>query len=218
MNEQFKNDKKFLTSVGSGLVVFLVCATAFAGTLASSQRFRVDPALGTTLGSPTAKVVVTEFIDLNCQHCKAFQPMVGPILKKHLAAGEIRLQYVNVAFLHQDSKLGLRYEACIRKDSPALAGAFVQEVLSHQTSNHGVNTAKVYLQSYRQAGGTQEKALKQCVQKTSDQEAEGNLDYALKEVGLKGTPTLLVNGKSAGFSASTLKQLIAEQLQEAKHE
>ncbi len=67
---------------------------ARADTAAAAGLLRGIPQSGTTLGSPRASVIVTEFADLECSLCRTFA--LGPereLISREVRNGEVRLRY-----------------------------------------------------------------------------------------------------------------------------
>jgi protein-disulfide isomerase len=77
----------------------LALVVAAAGVGAADDSVKLGPALGNALGRPGAPLVLIEFTDLECAHCRQFQQEVFPRLKK---------EYVDtgqVLFIHRDLPL-----------------------------------------------------------------------------------------------------------------
>lgn len=100
---------KFLLSgiVIAGLVVFVVAANWYRGgeaekseQVAAQGVDRLISAQSPTLGPPDAVVTVVEFLDPECEACRAMHPIVKQVLREF--DGRIRL-VVRYAPFHQNS-------------------------------------------------------------------------------------------------------------------
>src|SRR5581483_2797214 len=62
---------------------------------------------GLVLGSPTAKVTLTTYIDLQCPYCQQFETTVMPnIVSRYVKTGKVKVEARTLAFLGPDSKRG----------------------------------------------------------------------------------------------------------------
>jgi len=69
--------------------------------------FRGIPQHGLVLGSPTAKVTLTEYIDLQCPYCQQFETTVMPdIVKQYVRPGKVKVEARPLAFIGPDSVRG----------------------------------------------------------------------------------------------------------------
>jgi protein-disulfide isomerase len=61
------------------------------------------PQHGTMLGSPSARVTVTEFADLQCPYCDAYSLTLFPLLTGYVQSGQVKMVYRTMAFIGRDS-------------------------------------------------------------------------------------------------------------------
>jgi protein-disulfide isomerase len=67
------------------------------------------PQSGTLLGSPSAKVRMLQFEDLQCPICKQYTDDAFPaIVREYVKTGRVRLDFRGLSFLGPDSEKGLR--------------------------------------------------------------------------------------------------------------
>ena len=67
------------------------------------------PQKGTVLGSPTAKVRMLQFEDLQCPICKRYTDDAFPtIVREYVRTGRVQLDFRGLAFLGPDSETALR--------------------------------------------------------------------------------------------------------------
>jgi protein-disulfide isomerase len=72
-----------------------------------NSMFKGIPQAGLVLGSPKAKVTLTEYIDLQCPYCQQFETTVMPdILTSYVKTGKIKVEARPLAFIGPDSVRG----------------------------------------------------------------------------------------------------------------
>jgi protein-disulfide isomerase len=102
------NKRNSLIALAVGLLVIAVAAATFLNNDEGSQSLRSPQGVATTreaalaseqaptLGDPTAKVHIVEFLDPACETCALFYPMVKQWMSD--VPGEIRLSVRHLAF------------------------------------------------------------------------------------------------------------------------
>jgi protein-disulfide isomerase len=101
----------------ASLALVVVVAAAVAGprgddaaaptAAAESRLFDGIPQNGIALGSPEARVVLTEFADLQCPFCAAYAIDVLPtVVERYVRTGQLRLELQVLTFLGEDSLRG----------------------------------------------------------------------------------------------------------------
>lgn len=79
------------------------------GTDQTAKLLGGIPQSGTTLGSPSAPVTLTEFADLQCPFCKDYTINQFPsIVGKYVRTGKLKMQFKNYAFIGPDSLTAAR--------------------------------------------------------------------------------------------------------------
>ncbi len=74
--------------------------------------FRGIPQDGTSLGSASAPVTLTEFADLQCPFCRRFAVDALPVIvERYVRPGRVRLEFRDLAFLGPDSERAARVAA-----------------------------------------------------------------------------------------------------------
>ena len=82
-------------------------ANGLTGASEVNALFKGIPQAGLTLGSPSAKVTLTEFIDLQCPFCQQFETQVMPsIVSRYVRSGKIKVVAKPLAFIGPDSVKG----------------------------------------------------------------------------------------------------------------
>jgi protein-disulfide isomerase len=82
-------------------------ARGLPGAPEAERYFAGIPQHGLTLGSPTAKVTMVEYIDLQCPFCQQFETQVFPdIVSKYVRTGKVKIEARVLAFIGPDSSRG----------------------------------------------------------------------------------------------------------------
>lgn len=84
-------------------------SSGLAGVREARELFEGIPQDGTSLGSPRAKRVLTEYADLQCPFCRAYAVDVLPgIVERYVRPGRLRLELRTLRFIGEDSTRGAR--------------------------------------------------------------------------------------------------------------
>ena len=213
-----------LLGIIAGLVIIaaIIGANAYRNSVqnerqpitANSSLIRED---SPTLGSPDAKVTIVEFLDPECESCRAFNPSVKKLLKEY--DGKLRL-VVRYMPLHPNSVLAATFTEVAGEQGKYWPA---QELLFQRQpewgTKHGPPSSAPQLE------------LKELFEKYAMELGLdlGKLDAAVKEnrfaaklerdkkdgqaLGVRQTPTLFVNGRQlARLNETDLKALIEEEL------
>ena len=82
-------------------------AGGLPGSPEVDRYFKGIPQSGTTLGSPTAKVTMVEYIDLQCPFCQEFETQVFPsIVATYVRTGKVKVEVRVLDFIGPDSSRG----------------------------------------------------------------------------------------------------------------
>ena len=84
-------------------------ARGLPGAPEVDHYFAGIPQTGMTLGAPSAKATLVEYIDLQCPFCRQFDLEVLPnIVDKYVRTGRVKIEARVVAFIGADSEAGRR--------------------------------------------------------------------------------------------------------------
>ncbi|HKQ78635.1 MAG TPA: thioredoxin domain-containing protein [Blastocatellia bacterium] len=183
-------------------------------TVANSPLVRPDSA---TLGPANAPVTLVEFLDPECESCRAFYPTVKRILKDY--DGKVRLVVRYMTF-HQNSALAASFTEAAGEQGKYWE---MQETLFRQQpewgERHGephhtpsVSPAALFEKYAAELGLDVEKIKSAVAQNRYAAKLErDNIDG--QSLGVTQTPTFFVNGRQlARFSEQDLRSLIDEEL------
>jgi protein-disulfide isomerase len=162
-----------------------------------------------TYGDENAKVYLTEFLDPECESCRALYPEVKNILKEY--KGKVQL-VVRYAPFHKNSKVAIKALEAAR-----IQGKYWEalEKLFHYQSfwgNHHNPKPELIFEYLLQMGLDMEKLRADMESsKITDMIEQDMKD--LRQLNVRGTPTFFVNGKPLEqFGIPSLKKLIESEV------
>lgn len=186
---------------------------------AETNRILEERAKGPSRGAADKKLVLVEFADFQCPHCKAAQPTIDRLLRDYPNAHFV-FQNFPLVNLHSEAYKAASYGACVAQMSGneaffkfADATFANQDNLTPQTSDAALGDAvsKAGLDAAKVGSCTYTQAAKSAV----DASVQLAQDLSVNE-----TPSLFVNGRLLPLSAvvagqlpyDTLKHIIDYQL------
>jgi protein-disulfide isomerase len=193
---------------GSSMVSF--GATPFA-ELRKTLQERAD---GPARGAASKDLLLVEFSDLQCPHCKEVQGTMDQLVKDFPNA---RMVYQNFPLvdIHPAAFLAAAYGVCVAKQKNDAFFPYAQAVFDTQAMLTPEDTAKT-LQAAVTKAGLNPTAIAACAE-TQPTKDEVNASIKLAgDAGVNQTPMLAVNGHLlplGNLPYETLKQIIAFQAQ-----
>ncbi|HVJ65209.1 MAG TPA: DsbA family protein [Bdellovibrionota bacterium] len=212
--------------IGTALVAILIFVGASmlyknkaASDVAATGVARADAAKlvkddSATLGPVMSRLVLVEFLDPECESCRAMHPFVKNILKDY--EGKIRYVVRYMPF-HQNSKLAATWlEAAAEQGKywEALDALFLQQ--PHWAA-HGAPRPELIPQILKSVGvdvalAAQAKDKPEHAQKVERDRQDG------LDVGVTGTPSFFVNGRLLPqLGDAPLRALIEEELRSSSN-
>jgi protein-disulfide isomerase len=190
----------------------LIAAVAVAGlSLAGCNKGGSSaPSTGDmSLGSPDAKIQVTEYASASCSHCARFNNTVFPAFKaKYIDTGKVH--YTLKEFLTPPEEVaaaGFLVARCAGKDKYFTV---LDAIYKNQAEMFQTGDFRGVLLRIAQSAGMTEQQFDKCV---SDPDAlkalNARVQKAVKDDKVTGTPTFFVNGKEIATGEVTLAQLDA---------
>ena len=176
----------------------------FDAALAELKRKTNGPARGPA----NAPVLLVEFTDLQCPHCKEANPTISRLLKEN---SNVRL--VSQLFplpSHNWAAKAAAYAECVGRASNEAYWKFVDGVFEQQEQITAEN-ADEKLTAIADSSGVKGSDIAACSTKP---ETQSRVDASLnlgKALGVNSTPTLFVNGRPVGVGNNNydaLKQLV----------
>ena len=162
-------------------------------------------------GNKEAKVILTEFLDPECESCRKFYPEVKSILNKY--EGKVQL-VVRYAPFHKNSKLAIAALEAVRKQGKYWE---VLEKLFHYqpmwADHHNPKPELMF--NYIAEMGIDMERLKTDMQGPEIRNIIQQDLEDLRTLNIKGTPSFFVNGKAPEkFGARFLRELIEKEVNE----
>jgi protein-disulfide isomerase len=184
-----------------------------AKPFAENRKLLQDGATGATEGAASKDLMLVEFADLQCPHCKEAQDKMKNLQTDFPQA---RIVYENfpIAEIHPYAYRAAAEGVCVRKaKGDAAFYVYVQAVYNKQESLTPQLAEQTLATAVLTAGGDPKTAAA-CADTT---ETKADVDASIelgKSVGVDQTPMLFVNGHALPINAlpyETLKKIIAYQ-------
>jgi len=180
-----------------------------AEPFAANRAILQAKANGPAHGSASKDLMLVEFADLQCPHCKDAQPTMDKLVKDFPKA-RIVFQNFPLVDVHPFAFQAAAYGVCIAKKSADEFYTYAQAVYDTQGALLP-DSAEQTLKNAATKAGADPTAIAFCAASDAAK-AEVNASIALaNELGVDQTPMLSINGRLISISAipyDTLKQLI----------
>lgn len=175
------------------------------GFLAQENAKLFAPDYAPVYGDPNAKVVLTEFLDPECESCRMFYPKVKELLKMY--EGRLKL-VVRYAAFHRNSVHAIRVLEATRKQNKYWESLDIMFRYQPAWADHHNPQPQLVFQYLPEVGVDVDKLKKDMddpeIVKIIEQDAKD-----LKALNVRGTPTFFVNGKPLqSFSVGSLYNLV----------
>ncbi len=162
------------------------------------------------LGNPEAEVVLVEFLDPECESCRAFYPYVKNLMKEFEGKIQLVLRY---APFHGNSKEVIKALEASKKQGKYWQALDVLFATQPKWGSHHNPQVELIYEYLGNIGINVEELKKEM--KDPQYEKVIDQDFSdLKALGVKGTPTFFVNGKKLQeFSYDALRALILSEIE-----
>ena len=163
---------------------------------------------GPAKGPQNSAVMIVEFSDLQCPHCKDAQPILEKLL-----TDEPQARFVFQSFplpSHNWAAKGAAYADCVARTSNDAFWKFVSKTYENQAEITEAN-ADEKLTKIATDSGVSGTDTATCAAKPETVERVNKSVALGKALGVNGTPTVFVNGRkigNLGLPPETLKQLV----------
>ncbi|MFT8390692.1 MAG: thioredoxin domain-containing protein [Sporolactobacillus sp.] len=164
------------------------------------------------IGSTNVPVRLAVFTDYSCPYCRQFDLQILPALnKEYVQNNKVSIYFYNYVILGSGSNLAANAAEIVYQQNPKAFFAFNQALFKAQRSeNSDWITPKLLLQLVKQTvPSVDSKAFQQALAEKSRQQAVDNDNAIAEELGVTGTPTVLINGKLSA-NALNLNKLRAQ--------
>lgn len=191
------------------VAVFAIAAIIIVPRLGGgASAAGVDLALDTQprLGAEDAPVEVVFFEDFLCPHCATFSETVVPRLERNFVdTGDAALYFVNFVVIGPESERVALVGECVAQQGHEAFWRFESVAFRSQSDlseRRAVDLALEY------APDLDEEALRSCVAEDERLEAVRDDNRVAQELGLGGTPAVLVDGEEVTATYDAVAQAI----------
>lgn len=187
-----------------------------SSTGGSGAAAELDLSKQPSLGSDDAPVKIVLFEDFRCPHCRDFTADVYPRLKhEYVDTGKAEIFYVNFPVLGPQSEEVALVGECVYQQSNSafweLKEALFRSQAELENSRRVLELAKTY------APGIDADKLQACFEKGDLRSNVRQDDEIAKSLGLRGTPSVLVNGRQvANPSLAGVQQAVESALSDSQ--
>lgn len=180
-----------------------------AHPFANIQNTLAQQANGPSMGSSSKKLLLVEFADLECPHCKEAAPTLKQV-ESDFPNARIVFENFPLTNIHPAAEKAAEYGVCVAKEKGNAAFfQYLQAVYDNQAAL--TTAADETLKNAATKAGADPTAVATCAASPA---AKAAVDASVKlgqDVGVSQTPTLFVNGRNipiGGIPYATLKQII----------
>ena len=160
-------------------------------------------------GNKDAKVFLIEFLDPECESCRAFYPHVKSLIKEFNGKVQLVARY---APFHGNSKIAIAALEAARKQGKYWESLELLFERQPEWGSHHHPRIELIFEFLPTLGLDMKKLLKDMKDPLIDEIINQDMED-LKKLGVRGTPTFFVNGKTpSGFGYGYLKDLIQEEV------
>ena len=151
-----------------------------------------------TLGPSDARYVIREFSDFQCPFCAQYATQTLPSLKETLLSrGDVRFEYHDFPLqsIHANAVPAAEAAECVTAaNTPDAFWTYHDALFERQQAWSGLSDPTAYFVRLAQDVGLETDGLEACIQnRTYASEVEAAYDAAVS-LGLRGTPSVFVNG------------------------
>ena len=184
------------------------------GAAETSELFKGIPQNGTTLGDPKAKLVMTEYADLQCPFCAQYTTDVLPrIIDEYVRPGKIRLELRLLRFIGPDSDRGAN-AAHVAGDSNRMWQFADLWYRNQGAENSGYGDDEFIRSIADAAGAPAEKAVEAAGSGSRDADIK-NAEQEAELLGVDSTPSFIVGSKPGQGIALQVDELTFEAFEAA---
>ncbi|MFP7495183.1 DsbA family protein [Terribacillus saccharophilus] len=196
------------------LVVALVLINSYSGSKDAQDISYSDQPF---LGDENAPVKIIEFGDYKCIHCQEFEHNNFPVIDQELIeTGKASFYFMNMPIINDDSKKAARFSEAVYQVLGDDGFWKFHEVLFAEDLNTSF-TDDFLMDKLRSVVSAEEaEEVLQVYQDNGTDKAVSTDTKLADDLGVKGTPTIFVNGKLfEGQDMNDLIEMVDEETQEA---
>ena len=170
---------------------------------------------GAAKGPAKAPVTIVEFSDMQCPHCQKAAPVIEKLLAQEPDAHFVFQNFPLPA--HNWAEKAADYVDCVGRASNDAVWKFIQKTFEDQANITEANVNDK-LKAIAAAAGVNGDEMAACADKSSTKaRVEASVQLG-KSVGVTGTPTLYINGRSVpgGAPEEVIKKIVEFEASQAK--
>ncbi|GAB4019555.1 MAG: hypothetical protein Fur0010_21630 [Bdellovibrio sp.] len=177
--------------------------------LAKAQQELFVPSYSMTNGPDNAKVTLVEFLDPECESCRAFFPFVKMILNEYKDNIRLVIRYMPY---HSNSRFAIKILEAARKQNKYWSAMEVLFFYQPQWGDHH-NPKPELIWNFLPEVGIDVEQIKRDMNDPSFEQIIEKDKSDGEKLGVRGTPSFFINGKPLRqFSFEQLKLQIEEEL------
>jgi protein-disulfide isomerase len=197
------------------------------GEFAAFEAIRFPPDLvdGQAAGAADAPVTLTLFEDFQCPFCLAFNlEFEELLLNDYLAAGDVRLEFVNFPILGEESVTAARGSFCAAEQDVFWEfhnRLFLEQAKAGQLRDEQLNVGRFSVENLRAwavEAGADGDAFDACLADDASLRAVQEQYTAGRGLGITGTPGVVVNGTAVPIprDQASLRKLLDDAIAAAE--
>jgi protein-disulfide isomerase len=163
---------------------------------------------GPARGPANARVIIVEFSDLQCPHCKEANPTIEKLL-----ANDQDIRFISQSFplpMHNWAMKAAEYADCVGRTSNDAFWKFTDSVLDTQSEITADNVDQKLTELADKSGVNGQDVAACAAKPETESRVEASINLA-KSLDVNATPTLFINGRPVGVSGNNydvLKQIV----------
>ncbi|MCL4559837.1 MAG: DsbA family protein [Chloroflexi bacterium] len=220
-SKRSRNTRKQANRWVIGLIAAVVLIGMGAIALQQNQNIAkaepVETSQDKSMGEIAAPVVVVEYGDYQCPACGRFASTVKPkIVEEFVKTGQVRFVFRSFQFIGEESQWAAEAAECANEQGKYWE--YYEKVYSKQAGENAGAFRKEKLVQFAAEIGLQTESFNQCLASGKFTEKVKAETLEAQKLGLRSTPSLLVNGKlvEGGAQYEILSQKIREALAKSK--
>jgi protein-disulfide isomerase len=143
------------------------------------------------LGSPDAPLLIQEFADFRCPHCRDSSVQLTPeLIRNYISTEQVRLELIPVGILGNESVFAAEASMCAEEQGRFWA--YHDILFGRQATTSFTQDNLIALSG---EAGLQEQAFRDCLLSARHRQQVQDNNAAFQRAGATGTPAFLVGGE-----------------------
>lgn len=202
-----------LILVIGGIALLVVAFLVFlnfrpVGEIAQPTERAHPDAQGVAMGNPDAPVILEEFGDFQCPTCRNWLENVEPqIIENYVAEGQVYFVYRHFPILGPESLAAANASMCANEQG--MFWEYHDLLFANQVGNNAGGFSTRRLEAFAETLGLNVDAFSECLSEDRYEAAVSEDFQRGQELGIPGTPGIVVNGVLlSDFSFTSISQEI----------